>query len=326
MITQKRHKILIMIFAITCCSALSSCEDKVDLPSQPIDSFTQVYMPQVVNGPVVATLKIKDIVQTATYGAIYGGQGLPQTDIAVSFSVNSEAIASYNAANSTNYVALPATSYVLSATDAVIPKGETSTKPLSITFKTVGPGAMEAMKTYILPISVSSPSVKINEALRTAYYIVKAQPDLADYPNYDRSVMSVVEFSSQEANGEGPANGKAIFAFDGNTDTYWHTQWQGASPGPPHFVVLDLGSEKLLHGIQFQGRQNDGGGKPNNMNVQVSFDKVTWRDAGSFNLQNTRNLQPIFLPNGFQSARYVKIVVNSSYGGNYSILSEIYPF
>jgi len=324
MSTQKKCQIFLL--GLVAAISLYSCKDEFDLPYQPIDSYTSVYMPQVVNGPVISTLKIKDIVQTATYGAIYGGQNYPTVNVPVSFAVDNSLVAAYNTANKTNYAVLPASAYTLSAINSVIPKGKTSTEPLSISFKTIGAGAMEAMKTYLLPLTLSCPDVKVNQSLKTAYYIVKAQPDLADYPNYLRSGWTIIGFSSQEANGEGPNNGRAIFALDGDNNTFWHTQWQGASSGPPHFLTIDMGETKTIHGIAIMGRQADVGGKPNEVNVQVSTDGVVWSDGGTFNLQNNKNLQSTFLPNGFKSARYFKVIVNSAYNGNYTQVAELYAF
>ncbi|MDF2191468.1 DUF1735 domain-containing protein [Paraflavitalea sp. CAU 1676] len=303
-----------------------ACKDDYNLPYQPLEKYIKVYMPQAVNGAVVRTLKITDSAQTLVYGANYGGQGYPDADIEVSFAVNNSKVDSFNNANRTNYPLLPASAYTLSATSAIIPKGKVATEPLTITFKTNGAGAMDALKTYVLPITLSTKTLAVNEALRTAFYVVKAQPDLKDYPNYDRAVWQVIDFSSQEANGEGANNGRAIFALDNNINTFWHTQWQGASPGPPHHITIDMGSEKVLHGLSFQGRQNDGGGKPNEVNVQVSTDNVTWSDAGSFTLQNNKNVQPVFMPNGFKPARYFKVIINSAYNGGYTIVSELNAF
>ncbi len=154
--------------------------------------------------------------------------------------------------------------------------------------------------------------------MRTAFFIVKAQPDLKDYPNYDRTLWQVIDFSSQEANGEGANNGRAIFVLDGNNSTFWHTQWQGASPGPPHYLTIDMGEQKTLHGVSFLPRQNDSGGKPNEVNVQVSEDNITWTDGGSFTLLNNKDTQPQFLPKGFKSGRYFKIIINSAYNGSYT--------
>src|SRR3546814_20514323 len=83
-------------------------------------------------------------------------------------------------------------------------------------------------KTYLLPLSIQS-SFKINEAIQTTYYLITAEPDIADYPDYDRSAWTIVDFSSEEANGEGPNNGRAVLVLDGDNQTFWHSQWQGAS-------------------------------------------------------------------------------------------------
>ncbi|MBS1945973.1 MAG: hypothetical protein JST98_12455, partial [Bacteroidetes bacterium] len=42
---------------------------------------------------------------------------------------------------------------------------------------------------------------------------------------------SIVYVDSQELTGEGANNGHAAQAIDGDSLTFWHTQWQGAQPG-----------------------------------------------------------------------------------------------
>ena len=307
-------------------AVLSGCKDNVILPYQPINSYNQIYMPEAVNGPVVKILKITDSAQTLVYGANYGGQGYPGSDISVNFEVNKALADSFNVANKTSYPLLPDGSYILSANSAVIPKGKVSTTPLTISVKTTGPGAMDALKTYVLPVGITGNPVKVREALRTTFYLVKAQPDFNDYSNYDRSNWDIIGFSSQEANGEGPNNGKAIFALDGNSSTFWHTQWSGASPGPPHYIIIDMKEVKTLHGVSFVGRQGDGSGKPNEVNIQVSLDNTTWTDAGTFNLLNNKDLQKQFLPNGFKNARYIKAIINSAYNASYTQVAEFNAF
>ncbi len=283
-------------------------------------------MAQSVNGPVVRTLKITTEEQSLVYGANYGGQGYPDADIPVEFFINDAKLDSFNKANRTNYALLPASCYTLSATSAVIPKGKLNTDPLSVTFKTSGAGAMNALKTYVLPIGVTTKATPVNEALRTTFFVVKAQPDLKDYPNYDRAAWKIIAFSSQEATGEGANNGRAIFVLDNDPSTFWHTQWQGGTPGPPHSLTIDLGVEQVLHGLSFLSRQVDGNGKANEVNVQVSTDNTVWTDAGTFSLQNNKNLQPVFLPEGFKPARYFKVTINSSYSASYTYLAELNAF
>jgi len=328
MITQKKYKTLLMLLGLISSLGWYGCKDEVDLPYQPLDSYTNVYMPQGVNGPVTTTLKVKDnLVQTAIFGAVYGGYGVPEEDVPVSFKVDNALVGVYNTTNKTNYEVLPSSSYSLSSVSSVVPKGKTSSEPLKITFKTKGEGAMDAFKTYLLPITLSNSTVKIKESLKTVYYLVKALPDLADYPNYDRSKFSIVGFSSQEANGEGPNNGRAVFVLDGDVNTFWHSQWQGTPATPPHFLTIDIGELKIFHGLSFLPRQGDQGGKPNEVNVQISTDNVTWTDAGNTVLQNNKNLQTVFFEKGFnKQARYLKVTVNSSYGASVTHLAELYAF
>ncbi|MDN3580899.1 BT_3987 domain-containing protein [Mucilaginibacter flavus] len=316
----------ILFFGLAASSLLYGCKDKVDLPNQPVDSYSKVYMPEAVNNPVVKTFKITDSVQTATYGADFGGQDYPTTDIPITFTVNSAMVDSFNVVNKTNYPLLPAASYTLSNTSGTILKGQLSTSPFSISFKTKGDGAMDALKTYLLPISIATSAAKVNPVLRTTFYQVKAQPDFNDYPNYDRTKWAVIGFSSQEASGEGPNNGRAIFALDGNINTFWHSNWSGAAPGPPHFIIIDMGAVATLHGLSFVGRQGDGAGKPNEVNVKVSLDNITWVDAGTFNLLNNKDLQKQFLPGGFKDARYFKVTINSAYNASYMQVAELNAF
>jgi hypothetical protein len=315
---------------ILCCLFLysifaTSCEDKFDLPVQPLEDYTKVYMPQAVNNPRSYLLKISDSLQEIIYSASCGGQDYPTTDISVTFSVSNELVDSFNRANGTNYLTMPDKSYDLSTNSATILHGTLSTGPLKIFVKTGGPGAISFMTDYLLPVSIRNASEKVNAKLATTFFKVRAEPDLNDYPAYDRSKWTIIGFSSQEASGEGPDNGRAEFVLDNKSDTYWHTQWQGGSPGPPHFLTIDLGEIKTLHGLSFLDRQSDGGGKPKEVAVQVSTDNITWVDAAAFSLANVKDLQPQFLTI-FRDARYLKVIVNESYNASYTHLAELNAF
>lgn len=186
---------------------------------------------------------------------------------------------------------------------------------------------MQPFITYVLPVGIANTTVKVNEELRTTFFIVHSQPNFDDYPNFDRTKWSIIDFSSEEANGEGPNNGRAVFALDGDIGTFWHSNWSGAAPGPPHYIVVDMGEMKTIHGVSFVGRQGNGGGKPNDVDIQISADSTTWTDAVEFNLANNQDLQKQFLVKGFdQQIRYLKVIVNSAYGGNYTQIAELNAF
>jgi hypothetical protein len=311
-------------FAVfTCCIFLLgffSCTDKFELPEQPLAAYNKVYMPLAVNNPRVYAFQVADTVQAMIYSANYGGQDYPTENIQVTFSPNTALVDSFNAANHTTYLPMPEKSYTLSTTNGTIPKGGLGTGPLVIDVKTSGAGSIEVMKEYLLPVSIVSASAKINDNLRTTFYKVRA-----DYPLYDRSNWQVLSFSSQEANGEGAGNGRVINAFDNNPSTYWHTQWQGASPGPPHFFVIDMGEVKTLHGFSFLDRQSDNAGKPQDVVIQTSMDNITWTTVDSFTLANTIELQSKVL-SSFSDARYFKITVQNSYNASYTHLAELNAF
>ena len=315
----------IILLLATYALLLPACKDKYDLPSQPLSNYTKIYMPEAVNSPVNYTLKITDSPQSIIYGANYGGQDYPSQDIPVTFSVNNALVDSFNTANNTSYAVVPDGAYILAKASSIIPRGQLTTGPLELTIRTNGVGSIEALKNYLLPVTLSTSSAKVNEKLRTTFYTIKAQPDLKDYPNFDRTNWTVIGFSSQEANGEGPSNGRAIFALDGNPSTYWHTQWQGGQPGPPHYVTIDMGETRTIHGLAFLDRQSDNSGKPNAVTVETSKDNITWEAAGSFNLQNTKDLQQQFL-SGFKEARYFKVNILSSYNATYTHLAELNAF
>jgi hypothetical protein len=62
-----------------------------------------------------------------------------------------------------------------------------------------------------------------------------------------------VEWDSQETVGE---SSPATNAVDGKPSTIWHTQYEGANPSPPHWVVLDLGQSMSIDGLAYLPRQD----------------------------------------------------------------------
>ncbi|MCQ6960762.1 BT_3987 domain-containing protein [Mucilaginibacter aquariorum] len=310
-------KVIIIAFLILS----QSCKNEVNLPNQDESSYNQIYMPQAANGVVSGTLEVKPAEQFLIYGANYGGRGYPAQDIKVSFNVDASLVATYNAANNTSYKILPPESYRLGATEAVIRKGDLATAPIKVIVKTTGEKAIPMFTTYLLPVTLSA-DFKINEKLKTTYFLVTSEPSAADYPDYDRAAWSIVDFSSQEATGEGPNNGRAIFTLDNNINTFWHAQWSNGGSILPHHITYDMGGVKSLHGFNFTQRQISGsGGKADSVEIQTSLDKINWTRAAGFHLQTVQPQQKKWLPN-FVDARYVKYVVISTHGGVFSSLAE----
>ncbi|MCP4267941.1 MAG: discoidin domain-containing protein, partial [Candidatus Brocadiaceae bacterium] len=60
---------------------------------------------------------------------------------------------------------------------------------------------------------------------------------------------------SEEHLGE---DGAAVNAFDGDINTFWHTQWVGGSPPTPHEIQIDLDGIYDIDGFYYLPRQDGG--------------------------------------------------------------------
>ncbi|MGE7776421.1 discoidin domain-containing protein [Chitinophaga sp. NPDC101104] len=317
-----------LAYAMIAASVVSCSDDAVDLPDQPLWKYEKVYMPQAVNNPARYTLLVTDQPQSLVYGANYGGQEYPAADIPVSFTIEPKMVDTFNEKNGTSWPILPASSYEFVQKEGVIPKGGLSTQPFEIKVKTTGTGAIDVLTWYLLPVTlhVGKGSIAVNEELKTTYYLVRSQPNMADYPEYARDKWTIAGFSSEEpAEAQWGNGGQAVHTLDGNNGTFWHSAWKDASPGPPHHITVSLGEEKELHGLWFIDRQNDQDGKPKEVEVQISMDGTTWTTAGAFTLEKTLSKQKQFL-SGFRKARYFKVIFKSAYDASYCHLAELGAF
>jgi galactose oxidase len=91
------------------------------------------------------------------------------------------------------------------------------------------------------------------------------------------SVASVtITVDSFQAGNEGTK------AIDGNTSTFWHSQYSPTLASLPHNAVLDLGSSKLVNGISYFPRQDGNNhGVIGQYKVETSTDQTTWTTVAS---------------------------------------------
>jgi alpha-L-fucosidase len=115
----------------------------------------------------------------------------------------------------------------------------------------------------------------------------------------------VVDVDSEETAG---GNNAAALAIDGDSSTYWHTQWS-ADFKLPHHITVDMGQVHRIAGFVYLPRQ-DGmlNGTVENYRFETSEDGRTWTvnvDRGTFsNVRNNPDLQEVrFAP---AKARYFR--------------------
>jgi hypothetical protein len=70
----------------------------------------------------------------------------------------------------------------------------------------------------------------------------------------NKITLKVVKADSEEKDGE---DGKASNAVDGNTNTFWHTQWQDANPEHPHEIIIELSEPATIKGFTYLPRQDE---------------------------------------------------------------------
>ena len=66
--------------------------------------------------------------------------------------------------------------------------------------------------------------------------------------------LKVVRVDSEETAAE---DGKGANAVDGDPATIWHTQWQDATPAPPHEIVIELDPPSTIKGFTYLPRADD---------------------------------------------------------------------
>ncbi len=68
----------------------------------------------------------------------------------------------------------------------------------------------------------------------------------------------------------------AAYAIDGDTSTFWHSEWGNPQPPPPHFLTLDLGKIRPIGGFSQTPRQGMSNGRIASYQVDRSADGSTW--------------------------------------------------
>lgn len=152
-----------VLFAGFCVAV--SCNKPTDVVQENEGSL---YMPQAAGTRSVVDLQLSTKPQEVTFGAAYGGLNYSKQENAVTFKLDTNLVAAYNAQNGTTYRILPDSVYTLSGLSSVIRAGATSSDPLLLNIAT---SRMRFGVRYMLPVTlVSSSNGAINPQLQTSYF------------------------------------------------------------------------------------------------------------------------------------------------------------
>lgn len=297
------------------------------------DGDVRVYMSQAINGASTditvnrrAPLQ-SDSAYAFDVNAFFAGAGYHAAprDINVTFALDYSKWDSINTARANAslpvYEKIPDNIFAFTTTSTVIRKGTTISDNIAFT---INAKLIQEGHNYMIPVSIASVSgYAINPAMAVTYFVVKVTPPV--YAEISRTGWSITT-DSEEASGEGPNNGRAIFALDGLLNTFWHTQWDGGEPPLPHHIAVDMKSAKMLSGLYLTARQNAPNGAPKIVNIDVSTDGTTWQSAGTYQLAAINAKQPVFFSQAF-TVRYFRVTVTATHGNtNITFFAEVSAF
>ena len=148
----------------------------------------------------------------------------------------------------------------------------------------------------------------------TAPDVVSAAPPAAPpaAPSASKVALKLVKVDSEETAGE---DGKGANAVDGDPNTFWHTQWQDASPECPHEIIIELTPPATIKGFTYLPRQDDGeNGTIKGYEFYVSSDGQDFgQPVAKGELENSKSLKTVtFEP---KACRFVKLKAVSEING-----------
>lgn len=233
-------------------------------------------------------------------------------DIDCRFVVDPDFLDAYNSANGTSIVALPEGNYSFDETMS-LPSGTKTTK-LTVTINGNGlqPGD------YMLPVRLAD--VSLFEVSEKSVYplVIRVLGVQLDRTNW------TIKANTEEKTGEGAGNGVATCLLDGNTATFWHSQWSGGSVALPHELVVDTKGEVTFTNFGLMQRQHDNYRDVAAGEFFVSSDNSTWTSLGTFKMEKILETQ--IFPVKPTKGRYFKVVITESNRSGNSSLAELYAY
>lgn len=161
---------------------------------------------------------------------------------------------------------------------------------------------------------------------------------VSKYYKYRTTDLSVTDFTSEEATGEGAGNGRAANAIDGNTGTFWHSIWAGGNPVLPEGMVLSLPDNIVVMGVEITRRIHASNADLKEVQIYLSDSQtkflredngawgtsvgsLTWTNQGSTSAEpNTRRL---LLDTPLEGKKYLKVSATQSWRNSNVSIAEI---
>lgn len=242
--------------------------------------------------------------------------------------IDNSLIESYNIKNGTDYQKIDANMILIGGQNLTIENGQMESKEAAEIKVDPEKIADLELGEYLVPIKLVSVTgnMEVSENWNTVYLHVSVRNDPSSIPFADRTSWTIVDYSSQEMNGEiAPASN----VLDGNWGTIWHTEWDRNQPNPPHHITIDMGKVVAMAGFQYVTRSS-GSGAPQGMKVEISVNNVDWQETGNYTAEelptgSNKEFRTFF--KDLKDARYFRLTITKSVGNDYfTALAEVNAF
>lgn len=223
-----------------------------------------IYMPQAAGTRSVVNLQLSTKPQEIAFGAAYGGLEYPKQENAVTFKLDTNLVAAYNAQNGTAYRILPDSVYTVSGFNSVIRAGATSSDPLVLN---VSSSRMRFGVRYLLPVTlVSASNGTINPQMQTTYF----RFDTILRKSVDVTGQGTLTVSNENGGGSTAGEGSPKLV-DGDINTKYLYNYV-----PDSWFELNFSTPVSVGAYTFTSANDASSRDPKNWTLQGSNDGTNW--------------------------------------------------
>jgi hypothetical protein len=186
-------------------------------------------------------------------------------------------------------------------------------------------GVSDSVKMSNTQTSVAVNNINLNEAYYY-YSVYKPEPEAIDefqsLPidaknaamfNFEKEKWTVAGFSDEEPGGDGGSWGLASNIIDDNVATFWHSEVVASYAQMPHWITVDMQTEKKFNGFYFvQTQEMSETGLAKGFRFEISSDNSSWTNVLEGEFSTSRARQDFAFP-AQVTARYFKITILSGY-------------
>ncbi len=304
-----KNIIAIAISVILGVSVFNSCSDPYPEIIE-LEKFMYLSLSGAADNPVIKNVELDENATFPLSVSYSGTTNYNQGEIIVQVGVDNSLVTAYNSEHNTSYLALPAEAVTLDKTTLTIVDGTRVSDQLNVTIKT---NMANFVNDYLLPITIQSATegkIPVNEEFKTVYYVIKGdvemEPMEEKWEVLDASSVWQADFPVEKT-------------WDGNRNSYWHTDLSGL----PQWFSVNMNGYKLVEGFTWINRQ-DGDALPKHVVFEISMDGKNWTEVLEIpELPNSKTMQVLELPEKV-IARYFKVTIKSNWtNAPYTYVAEV---